>query len=122
MVNPGEAHLCRANTVRPYRVSVSCLTGEVSPKVVERVPPLCKGRWIAKQDGWIVRKGVAAWGMVSGRVNPSPTEVCLARGRGGTEGVGEGVTNEVMQELTTPHPPRCGLCGVGHHRSKTKTN
>ena len=32
----------------------------------EGKPPLCKGRWIAKQDGGIVRKGVAAWGMVAG--------------------------------------------------------
>ena len=33
----------------------------------EGKPPLCKGRWIAKQDGGIVRKGVAMCGMLDGR-------------------------------------------------------
>ena len=35
--------------------------------MIVRLPPLCKGRWIAKQDGGIVRKGTAAWGIVGGR-------------------------------------------------------
>ena len=66
-----------------------CYSGcffRVKTKVVSRMalcgiwwrrgePPLCKGRWIAKQDGGIVRKGVAAWRMLNGRGNPSPTIV-----------------------------------------------
>ena len=45
----------------------------------EGKPPLCKGRWIAKQDGGIVRKGVAMCGMVSGRSKPLPYGVCIAQ-------------------------------------------
>ena len=80
---------------------------------VEGEPPLCKGRWIAEQDGGIVRKGVAAWGMVGERSSPLPG-ICVPRPPGEVAPIGDGegvrspLTNEVIQESTTPHPPLRG--------------
>ena len=63
-------------------------------------PPLCKGRWIAEQDGGIVRKCVATWGMLGGRSKPLPYG-CVPRPLGEVSpiGDGEGVTNEVIVEI-----------------------